>query len=156
MSLGVRRRSSNGTHETTHEKGDKYEGDIFSGRALVECFALRVRNNPGRRRRRPRKTSDAEGRLSTSPRLISGCRESKPHLCLWYRATGGSLELSGQNPIPHRQLRPSASDFGKGSFATQERRCRTAIPWPYVVSSRGPKGGANGHPKWHERNLQLA
>src|SRR5215467_1779118 len=156
MSLGVRRRSSNGTHETTHEKGDNDEGDIFSGRALVECFALRVRDNPGRRGRRPRKTSDAGGQLSTGSRLISGCRESTPHLSIWYRAAGRSLELSWQNPIPHRQLRPSASDSGKGSFAAPQRQCRTAIPWPYVVSSRGPKGGANEHPTWHERNLQLA
>src|SRR5262245_44194698 len=50
----------------------------------------------------------------------------------------------------------SASDSGKGNFAAPQRQCRTAIPWPYVVSARRPKGGANEHPKWHERNLQLA
>src|SRR5262249_15303379 len=68
----------------------------------------------------------------------------------------GVLSYLGRTQYLTGNYAQARQTLGKGSFATQERRCRTAIPWPYVVSSRGPKGGANGHPKWHERNLQLA
>jgi hypothetical protein len=36
----------------------------------------------------------------------------------------------------HGELCTSAPDFGKKLFPAQERQFRTAIPWPYVVSSR--------------------
>ena len=52
------------------------------------------------------------------------------------RATGGSLELFGQSSIPDRELCASASDFRKRPFPSPERQCRTAIPGPYVGSSR--------------------
>src|SRR4029450_761979 len=90
--------------ETTHKKGDNYEGDTFSGRALVECFALRVRRHPGRRGRRPRKTAAAGGQLSSPPRLFSASRTNRPQLHVRLGATRGCLELSGQSPIPYREL----------------------------------------------------
>ena len=43
-------------------------------------------------------------------------------------------------------------NFGKSAFPAQERQPRPAIPWPYVVSSRRPKGGADEYSSRYERN----
>src|SRR6266481_924975 len=120
--------------------------------ALVEYFTLRMRGRPGRRGRGTRKTSAARGQLSKRPRLFSECRTSRPQLYIRRGTTGGSLELFGQSPIPHRELCTSASDFGKSPFPAQGRQSRTAIPWPYVVSSGRPKGGIDEYPTRYGRN----
>ena len=76
--------------------------------------------------------------------------EGKYQLALDYFWAGDQLD-------PHymfgAELRASASDLGKGPFPSQERQCCAAIPWAYVVSSRGPKGGADEYPTRYERNL---
>ena len=88
-----------------------------------------------------------EGNYQLALGYTSGRRASRPHLYIRHGATGRSLELFGQSPIPHRELCASASDFGKSAFSAQERQCRTAIPWPYVVSARRRKGGADEYPR---------
>src|SRR5262245_12068160 len=142
-----------GDQKLHRKKGDNYEGDTFSGGALIDCFAQRVRGRQYRRRHCSRETSAAGGQLSTRPRLFLGRRPIRPSLHVRRGATGGSFELFGQSPIPHRELCASASDLGKGPFPSQERQCCAAIPWAYVVSSRGPKGGADEYPTRYERNL---
>src|SRR4030095_11128851 len=114
---------------------------------LSACAAIR-----GGGGRRPGKTGAAGGQLSVRPPLFSGSRASRPQLYVRYGATGRSLELFGQSPIPHRQLCASAPDFAESTFPAQEQQSRTVIPWPCVVSSRRPKGGAAEYPTRYERN----
>src|SRR6266478_7883906 len=112
-----------------------------------------MRGRPGRRGRRTRKAGAAGGQLSSRPRLLSGRRTSRPQLYIRRGATGGSLELFGQSSIPYGKLCTSASDFGKRPSPAQERQSRTAIPWPYVVSSGRPKGGIDEYPTRFAGNL---
>jgi hypothetical protein len=89
-------------------------------------------------------------RLPIRPRLFSASRTGRPEPYMWYRVKGRSLELFGQSPVSHGKLSASAPDFAKSAFPAPNRQPCTAIPRPYVLSSRGSKGGTDQYLSRHE------
>ena len=79
-------------------------------------------------------------------------QEEDPNFIHGAELREGVLSYLGRAQYLTGDYAQSASDFGKSACPAQERQRRTAIPWPYVVSSRRPKGGAGEYPKRYERN----
>ena len=141
---------------TDMKGGANYESDIFcSPWLLLSVFALRVRGRGGRATSRAGREALLAGGYQRRSRLFSGKpRQSRPQLYIRCGATGGESRLFGRGPIPHcENYHASAPDFEKALSQHRTRQCRTVIPGPYVVSSRGPKSGTDEYPTRYEREL---
>ena len=58
---------------------------------------------------------------------------------------GRAQYLTGNYPQARQTLQKALS-------RAPNRQCRTVIPGPYVVSSRGPKSGTDEYPAWSDGN----
>ena len=78
--------------------------------------------------------------------------ETDPSFMYGTELREGVASYLGRSQYLTGGLRSSPSDFRKSAFPAQERQPRPALPRPYVVSSRRPKGGADEYRTGYERN----
>ena len=114
---------------------------------LSACAAIRGEGDVDRGRQ-----ALLAGNYQTALGYFQEAEQADPNYIYGAELREGVSSYLGRAQYLTGNYRTSAPDFGKKPFPAQERQFRTAIPWPYVVSSRGPKGGTDEYPTRYERN----